>query len=325
MSRVAALSEEILMIIFSNIQSLQQLAICRLVKKAWKDPAARVMFSREIVVDSELKAIRLHRHLLMDPTKAKFITRMRFTFDANEIPLMVEELLDVAITPSIKNIGGSVKSDRFFNKLFAILDNNSRPCRINNSIGQKKLDMVKNFITFITVTLDGKAKNLKKYSKLKKLALRGWANGLQDLEDTLRSCLHLKSVKLRGLALGSLAALSMNEVKTWCQANVEKNLRCEKISIHGVCHWQALQYFLYKYPRGTIEIKGTLYEARWQDAFPDVDLWRTLMHSPQVKNITLTMPQQTRLKDVATFSEGRAEKYRFYFDENLNLMMDISK
>ncbi|KAL9542011.1 hypothetical protein MBANPS3_008827, partial [Mucor bainieri] len=89
MNRVSALCDEILlMTIFSNIESLNQLATCRLVQKAWTNPAMNLMFGREIVVDYETQAIRLLRYSLLHPTTAKVITSMCFRFDGTEAPLM---------------------------------------------------------------------------------------------------------------------------------------------------------------------------------------------------------------------------------------------
>lgn len=68
MNRITAFSEDILTIVFNNIESLQQL----------------VIFSKEIVVNSELQAFRAYRYFVLGRTKAKFIINVRFNFDEDK-------------------------------------------------------------------------------------------------------------------------------------------------------------------------------------------------------------------------------------------------
>ncbi|KAL9550903.1 hypothetical protein MBANPS3_004526, partial [Mucor bainieri] len=339
MNETAPLSEEILLMIFRNIQSLPQLATCRLVRKAWRDPAAKIMFSREIKVESESKAIQLHRHLLLDPSKAKLITKMRFTFDADEIPLMVEELLDVAITPSIKNIDGSVKSVRFFNKLFSILNDTTQsydkleslPYYTGNniSIGVKTLAKTVKFATSVRATLASKPTNLSKYLKLKNLTLTGNVNALQTLEETLNSCRRISYLKLQDFTIhASVEGMSVKDVKAWCQPNVERNYKCQQMDINTVCHPQLLEYLSFKYPRGELYINGALKAHNRARAFPKGDLKRILdvAADGRTQRITLIMPANTKMKEVALFFKNQTATYKFYLKtikEREELMMDV--
>ncbi|KAL9536445.1 hypothetical protein MBANPS3_012646, partial [Mucor bainieri] len=121
MSSIASLNEELLDLMFNNIKSTKQLSICRLVCKSWNESAAKAMLGRTIIIKTELKAIKVFKHLIIDSSKAKYIKHMHFVFDGAELPVIVEELLRIALTPNVERISGCVKPDVFFTTMFDIL------------------------------------------------------------------------------------------------------------------------------------------------------------------------------------------------------------
>ncbi|KAL9538937.1 hypothetical protein MBANPS3_010575 [Mucor bainieri] len=116
----AALPKEVLGIIFASFDSAAQLGECRRVCKKWDNPAAKAMYSKKISVKSETCALKLYRHLFKDQSKIPLIRHMHFELDGDVLSFIFEELLRLALTPTVEKITGNVKADSFFKTIFDI-------------------------------------------------------------------------------------------------------------------------------------------------------------------------------------------------------------
>ncbi|KAL9538940.1 hypothetical protein MBANPS3_010578 [Mucor bainieri] len=336
MSKTAALPDELLLNIFNYIDS------CRITCKSWNNPAAEAMFGKKIPINTELGAIKLYRHLFRDPSKIPLIKHMDFTLDSDDLPIIFEELLRLAFTPSIQQVTGSVKAVGFFTTIFDIIgasklefeDLSNLPIYSgkssnSNDISIKKLFAIKNHCSslMIPVPRERTASNnwrlllaLDQFKALISLDLQGNADGLKDLEEVSKGCPRLTILKFTNFELcaPTQRELTKVEIDAWNAANVTKQESVRTIEINSTYRPEMIEYLVYKYPNiKSIEIKGTVWSSNRDASLNNGSVARVLDAIQHIKstNVTVLLPVATKMKDAVRFSKSRDEDIEFDIEE----------
>lgn len=293
------LSEELILTIIKSLDSIADVAVCRLVCKSWNRIAEPVMFGKEIIIRSEEGALSLYAHLYSKPTFGKLIKHLSFEEDYLPVAIL-KGLLHFAFTPNMEFMTGSVGSNQLyllmntiadkspvkFFKLKTIPHPDSFSNIYNNSLITFK-DTLQDFVFHIEDVEDDDiwdmANQLETFKCLTKLTLSGSLLTVFNLEDILKGCSHLEElttdIKLQVNVLGK------NEVDAWAATNVKVLDSVKKIIIQRECRSDLLEYLLFKYPKiEAIEIDALLLPL----ATARNNLQRTLnvikkIHSSKVK------------------------------------------
>jgi len=310
MTNITSVPAELLSVVFDNIESNLQLAECRLVCRKWNDPAARSMLGNKITINSEKAASRLFRHLYLDPSKIPLIRHLDFRLDEDNLPMNVYKLLLLTFTPSIVNLTGSVKSKRFFTALFDIVNTSPQTfanlatlplysgsdADFNTTVALK----FKDSLLYPTLRLSGQTtqttkdflKDLDQFQNLGMVILRGHVNGLEWMEDLLKSNSDLEGFGVINFAL-------------------------QYLMISSVCRPEVLEYFSYKYPElKYIELKGRVWLPERglpteSDVFTTVDRILNVVKKIECKVISLVLPRNASLMAAIKYVSGREEDIEF--------------
>ncbi|CAO0801187.1 unnamed protein product [Mucor circinelloides] len=314
----SSLSEDLLFALFDNISSVAHLAQCRLVCKHWNEPAAKTMFSKKITVKSEKQALKLYRHLFRDPSKTPIIKHLHFELDSIDLPLVIEELLHVVFTPNIERLTGYVKTDKFFTTLFEIADGYSSSFDQLKSLtkytGQNEHIGVQWYLKFKsaihTFTLEVVSE-----SSPERIFY-----GLEDIEERLKECHHLKTVNFQEIDYDGwdMDMMTNKEVASWVTSNVKKQESLQTINFEALCRADLFEYLLFKYPNVTnITIKGQLWFPSKSLYLDHQNLRRildALKRIPQ-KKIIFILPANVSMKSVIELVISRDEDIQFNVEE----------
>lgn len=330
-------NEELLRIIFTKIESTAQLGQCRLVCKSWKDAAAKIMFSRRLTISSEIKAIKLYRHLFNDPAKAKNITHLHFNLSDTKLPAIIKELLSLTITSSIRHLTGTVKAKKFFTVLFAIMDDPSLDLTQlktlpefmgeDSNVKLERFTRLKKTLEKMTLTLGMEDDEMeKRYIKqldgcmqLTTLTLKGYLPESRRLEHILRRCPQLTKLNLVYLEFGGIRAFAgqsaksqQKEVYAWSKKKVQQENNMEAIEIRSPCRPELLEYLDYKYPFNfSINVKGKLHMNNYSASLASGNLDRILDAVANVpyKQMSLVLSEGVKVKDLVLFMKRRGLNY----------------
>lgn len=339
MDKASSLNEELLLNIFSLMNSVKQLTTCRLVCKAWSGPAIREILGRRIHINSESKAIKLYRYFVANPSQSKYIKHVHFTLNNAALPLVITELLPVLINPNIRKLTGTVKSDMFFNTLFAIVDNaqltnlqtlpvysgrNSGVCyerilRLKSTTISLKVPL----INFTAGSLWNFVRQFHQFPKLTKLEINGYVRNLLELETVLKGCAHLVKLTIHDFEFKELPAngMQIRDLNRWLYGNsITKVTSLKTLKVQSTCRPEFVEYLLYKYPNiGLFTFEGNLWHPNGSIAICNGNLDRILNATARVpckKDMTLILPSQTRMRDALHFSIGRLENITYDLKEN---------
>lgn len=342
MTHIASFPTELLSSIFDNIDSNRQLAECRLVCKHWNDPAARSMLGNTITITSDKTASRLFRHLFLDPSKIPLVKHLSFNLNDDELPMNIHKLLLLAVGPNIVNLTGFVKSEEFFKVLFDIVDSSSEAFTkletvpsytgsdvdFNTTVALK----FKNSLMYPIVALGGQTtpaatnflKNLDQFPKLDMVIFQGHVDGLEWMEDLLRSNSNLDGFGLGNFVIKNFLANTrrLEGVNSWLTSNVQQERALEYILIKSpMFRPEAVMYLCYKYPNMKyIELKGKIWSPEGRDATED-DVFSTLtlilnaIKKIEFKVIQLVLPKNFSLMAAMKFLPMRDEDIVFSIEE----------
>ncbi|CAO3621697.1 unnamed protein product [Mucor fragilis] len=265
MSKAAVLPKEVLSKIFGYSDYAAELGGFRAVCKSRDAPAAKVMFGRKISISSETEALKLYRHLFKDASKIPLIRHMDFKLDGTKLTFIFEELLRLALTPTVEKVTGDVKDAGFFKTIFDIADKSSIKYdkikslpvysgdRIDVSIG--KLLMIRNHqqVLQLPLSYDDRildfAKQLDQFPKLSHLYLSGTVNELKEIEEVFKGCPHLTFIRIKGLEFNaSTNIMPKSEINAWLAVNVQKYQLATTLEVDSSCRPELLEYLTYRYP-----------------------------------------------------------------------------
>ncbi|GAN01953.1 hypothetical protein MAM1_0014d01390 [Mucor ambiguus] len=342
MAHITALPAELLSAIFDNIDSNHQLAQCRLVCQHWNDPAARSMFGNTITITSDKAASRLFRHLFLHSPKIPLIRHLNFELEDDELPMNTYRLLLLAIHPNIVNMTGSVKSEAFFKVLFDIIDSSPQEFAKLETVPSYTGPNVdfnitvalkfKKSLVFPTVALDGKTtsvvkdflRNLDQFPKLDTIIFRGHLDGLEWMEDLLRSNSNLDGFGIGNFVIKNFLAdrRGMHGIIPWFHSGVQQEEALEYILINSpMFRPEAIMYFCYKYPNlKYIELKGRIWVPEGRNATDD-DIFITLalildaVKKVEIRVIHLVLPKNISMLAAMKFLPKREEDIDFSIEE----------
>lgn len=113
MIKATLLSEELFSKIFNHIDSVEQLAQCRITCTKWNRPAETTMFSKTILFKSQVQVLTLFGHLFKDTSKGKLIKRIHFDPEFDTFWLL-KAMFDTVPMPNLEYLTGSMmKEDSF--------------------------------------------------------------------------------------------------------------------------------------------------------------------------------------------------------------------
>ncbi|KAF1805608.1 hypothetical protein V8B55DRAFT_1411133 [Mucor lusitanicus] len=343
MTTIKALSAELLSAIFNTIDSNHQLAECTLVCKQWKTPAAMAMLGNTITITSDKVASKVFKHLFQDPSRIAFVKHLNFELDDDHLPIHIYKLLLLAVHPDIEDMTGSVKSKQFFRVLLNALDSSSKEFTklqtvplytgpgvdINTTVALK----LRKSLTFPNLALGGQTtsaardflRNLDQFENLDTVALRGHLDGLEWMEDLLRSNPYLEGLGVVDFVFNNLFADDMTRcggLNSWLASHVRQETALGYIVISSsMLRPEVLQYFSYKYPNlAYIELKGRIWlpEGRLaseSDFFEAVDLVLNVVKKIDFKVIQLVLPRKVSLMAAMKYLPSREENIEFSIEE----------
>ncbi|KAL9549251.1 hypothetical protein MBANPS3_005290 [Mucor bainieri] len=335
---VSLLNEELLLYTFSQLDSVNQLAACRLVCKAWSGPAMREMLGRRIHIKSESKAIKLYKYLLMNPAHSGYIKQVHFSLENAALPLVIAELLPMLITPNICKLTGIVKSDIFFNALFRIVDNKQLDKLTtlpayggrDTRIGFERILRLKSTTISLKITLSNFAasamwsfvRQLHQFPKLTTLELKGYVRNLIELETVLKKCTRLVTLIIADdFEFKELPAngMQIRDLRLWLNENaIAKIFSLKTLKVQSTCRPEFVEYLTYKYPNiNHFTFEGKLWHPDGSIAICNGNLDRILNATARIphKQMTLILPSQTRMRDAFHFSKGRLEHITYDLKE----------
>lgn len=97
---------EVLLNIFDQVKDTQQLTQCKLVCKMWA-PLVEMAMLKTVVLD-EHNTPKLYQHLLRNPKSSRYIHTISVLAFCPSILQNFWDLLDLAMTPSLRVIKGSI-------------------------------------------------------------------------------------------------------------------------------------------------------------------------------------------------------------------------
>ncbi|KAL0135115.1 hypothetical protein V8B55DRAFT_1601469 [Mucor lusitanicus] len=105
MSTIQSLSKEVLILIFTSLDSVESIGECRLVCKRWNNPAAIAMFQRplHLCFYDRIKAEKLIQYLKANQTIGQHVRYLSLCDYNNSI---LEAVLPLLFTPNIRELGG---------------------------------------------------------------------------------------------------------------------------------------------------------------------------------------------------------------------------
>ncbi|KAL9536962.1 hypothetical protein MBANPS3_012211 [Mucor bainieri] len=285
MASINTLPQELLFALLNCIDSVAHLAQCRLVSKAWNEPATRAMLGKKITIKSDKDAFKLYRHLFRDSSKLSLVKHLHFELSGNDLPFIIEELLQSTFTPSIQRLTGSVKADKFFTTLFDIagplpsrfdqLEELPTYTGASQAIFDQRLlkfaSIHKKFTLTIVRTTTSTvvwSDEFHKFQHLTTFTLKGIPHGMLNIELVIKRCHHLKTLNLQDIDYGgqTMTRMTTEEVTSWATSNVCKEKTLETLNIKALCRPELIEYLVFKYPNvANITIEGRLW-------YPENDL-----------------------------------------------------
>ncbi|CEP08818.1 hypothetical protein [Parasitella parasitica] len=236
-----------------------------------------------ISVKSESAAQRLYNHLFQHPEKIESIAHVDFHFDSEDLPNIVEKLLELVITPNIYKLTGAVKSDKFFTTLFQIMDDQLLELKNlvilpyftgnNNAVLLAQVLRFKDKHESLSLTVNKRENRselfrqllsqLDKFKKLNYLKLTGFACGLEDTELVLKRTFRLRgTLEIQDFEYdenNAMKPMMAEQVKRWAAYHVKKLGVLKTLIIETDCRPEFIEYLLYKYPKiERIKIYGKL-------------------------------------------------------------------
>ncbi|KAL9546155.1 hypothetical protein MBANPS3_006801 [Mucor bainieri] len=246
-NNASLLSEKILILVMSYVDSLSQLKQCRLVCKAWSNPGLSSMLGQEITLQSELRIFWLYNLLVRDPSRGYLVKHLVFK-TGDECSVVLKELLYLILTPNIETIKGEISNDDFyteFNKAMQRWPNKFEKVQQMTSCSEITLPYFKALLHFKD-TLQAMVFNIGEYSEevayscakdlaqftcLTSLKMEGWYQRLWSMENVL-----------------NYNVLESAVVKDWTESTVECQYNLRKLSIQTSCPADYLEYLFFKYP-----------------------------------------------------------------------------
>ncbi|CAO0793507.1 unnamed protein product [Mucor circinelloides] len=274
------LPTEVLVIIFKELDSAEALGECRLVCRAWSDPAETVMFSKPLVVYREVKALKVIHHLEKNPAKGRCIRNLAIT-DYEDQQVM-KTLLRLTFTPGIEKLTGKVVLDIFSSStrlsvIYATMVEIAEKSSIKfdrlkiipetymlNDVYGKALLTFKETLETVHLRLfnhDDTQNVLHRLGEFKKLEVlrveEGDFGSVEQLDAVLKGCHHLKDLYLnievldqteaRGIPANS-NRIPANSDSMWEELQVQKVPSLKTITYASPGYPLVIEYLLYKYP-----------------------------------------------------------------------------
>ncbi|CEP08190.1 hypothetical protein [Parasitella parasitica] len=311
MSKVFSLPEEILRMTFGFVDTLSQLKECRLVCRAWCNPAEVRMLRQEINIMSENAIFRLYDVLVRNPGKGYLIKHLNFDKCGSFSPVL-RELLYLALTPNIETLSGHVNSIEFYTVVNEIVTRSPL-----------KFDRVKTMTSFQYVTIpyfevllhfknnletmvfnvdddDHKtsfecAKRLVEFKKLTMFSMEGCFSQLWDIDKVLKYCPNLQNLTIK-FHQDDDSLVDQENVKLWTESTVDKQYNLKTLTVNGHCPADYLEYLFYKYPN----IEKIVIDAEVDDEYLDVHFARVkaLIEKLHWKQIMFTVPPHVDFRDL---------------------------
>lgn len=278
---IKTLPDELWTRIIGKINSIAQLAQCRLVCRKWNRPSEAAMFGKPIAIKSDKQALDLYCNLLRNPSNGRLIKHLTLNCDVKSMTIL-GELMHLAFTPSMEYIDGTLVSDDFFLLLGDIANNSSVkfinlksiPCPnfatepyFNASLKFKEslTTMVLKF-DYISPVILCFVEQLDKFKCLTSFSFYGGIDTIYRVEHFLRGCNHLKELTMDILLHDDLH--DKNEIVRWAMINAKRIDSLKRLVISGSCRSDLTEYLLYKYPYvssikilpviwNTFELEGT--------------------------------------------------------------------
>lgn len=296
----------------------------------------RELLARRIDIKSENKAMKLYKYIVANPSQSKHIRHVHFTFDNAVLPLIVTELLPIVITPNIRKLTGSVKSDIFFTTLFSIIDkapldklttlpiyngynsglNLERILKLKSSTVSLKITLY----NFSSGTLWNFVRQLDQFPKLTTLNIKGYVRNFIELETALKRCSHLVTLTIYDFEFKELPkkGMQIRDFGVWLKCNVKKELSLKTLKVESTCCPEFVEYLTYKYPNITsLSFDGKLWHPDGSIAINNGNLDRVLNAVATIpsKHFNFIIPSQTRMKDAFRFCKSRLEDIQYSLKE----------
>ncbi|KAL9556355.1 hypothetical protein MBANPS3_001906 [Mucor bainieri] len=333
MTTIAVLPNEVLANIFNQIDSVAQLAICRVVCQKWNYPAEQCMFGKKIQIKNEEQAIQLYGHLCRDPSKGKLIKHLDFQLEGTELPLIYQHLLPLAFTPSIQKLSGIVRAQSFFSTLVQIADNtlanfnqlqllprgcgkdyeSTAPIEVAIRLGGANW----HFVFAIGTRAKGLNWNvINRLGKLQRLTgltlLRGYIDNFKLLEEALGKCVNLHYLTIEDMTIGNNTT-DRARVRSWLSNNVRKVTSLKYITLQGShLRHDLLVYLLYKYPN----IKMLKSRSKFDGSnYYSLNRIVNLLNRFVRKELTFILPNNINMKEAVKFASSHPGKIDFHINK----------
>ncbi|KAL9553114.1 hypothetical protein MBANPS3_003457 [Mucor bainieri] len=286
---------ELLSCAFSYIDSLQDLAQCRLVCKHLNHPAERAMFGKPIVVSSAAMAKALRYHLVQNQELGKLITALFFRNKNEAEADEFTKLLPFVFTPVMEQFRGSIKSPQFFKRLVDIAEASNTTFSdllvLPTEEGHCSEEYSKALLYFgdslehVEISYQKSSETpwhlfnrLGEVIYLTSLFIDGGVESVEDLHHMLEPCTHLEELKVEAngekqLMDGEIHMILNKEgLVEWIQEeDVQQDGTLTKVEVQGSQQPDIIEYLVYKHPNLT-EASVFLAESGYYDYYHSLEL-----------------------------------------------------
>ncbi|CEP07552.1 hypothetical protein [Parasitella parasitica] len=266
-----ALPSEIQLIIFDLVESVKELATCRLVCKQWNPLAEETMFGQKLELSTINTTIKFIYHIKKKPMLARFIKSLYLPYIDDSTVLLQKKLIDLASTPNIRYLDGQKMSAELFDHFLDIVQRS--PDKFD------RLQALPNFFRtdpkFVDTMLYFKGSirelqlettpltkpiipHLNEFKSLKKLVLNLFGmhfladkpNYFIELEEILCKCNQLQILELKR-CFAVEHSMEKAKFREWLLKNVKQTSSLHTFKLDNVADSCMLEYLVYKYPNAS--------------------------------------------------------------------------
>lgn len=263
MTTIQSLPQELLLAIFSCLDTLEEAGNCRLVCKAWESPAAIAMLGKPIQIYNHARTDKLIQYLTMHPDRGRHVRHLIvIKYQKNNI----EKLLKLTFTPNMEELGGvgdeflynllikiAIQFPKKFDKLTKIpasYDLNEGYCNALLTFRESLTEV--DLCSRDKTTLQRVIHRFDIFDSLNNLAVEQDFNNLQDLEAALKYSFRFKSV---GFTINGFLdwedqlddGMDTAQLMSWATENVQRVDSVKALYVSAIGYPSFIEYLLYKY------------------------------------------------------------------------------
>ncbi|KAL9537671.1 hypothetical protein MBANPS3_011566 [Mucor bainieri] len=344
MATFNSLNAELLIAIFGYLDSSRAIGECRLVCKAWDEPAAISMLRKPIAIEDEYLIDGFIEYLKAHPNRvykyyglelSKRLLQQAFTPNLEE--LTVKEVGFSSVRSNYNEFYDGIvsianESSVKFGKLKKIIHDCPHSDRFDLAYGQSLLAFKESIqhvkLSFYKIAeVQNVIYRLGEFKKLYYLTLKGYFDNLESLDAVLKGCHHLKTLDLiiedflyDGEDYDSDGEFDIEPLLVWDKENVEQVKSLKTLTFSGWGYPTLVEYLAYKYPNTTHVVYdifrlSSAYENKDDGVSKNIELIFNAFEHAKTIELHYQIPSGDDLEEVCQVAEGDLNSMRLRYTE----------